>query len=97
MGCRRCTAAVCKCQSPSPAGRSAAIRDSNKSAVEQVTDGFSAKATVSADGKRTSTVRLYGLEESQGAEWLNFVRHNGLNRNRVFVHGMLTYDTLTIE
>ena len=69
----------------------------DQASVRGATDGFVATARVSANGVLPGvTARLFGLEDSPGAAWLEHAGRNGLNQNRVFVHGMLTYDTLAI-
>jgi hypothetical protein len=60
--------------------------------VRAIAGGHSTIARVSVDGQSRTTLKLYTLAGTPADEWLASVAHNGLGQDRVYVHGMLTYD-----
>jgi hypothetical protein len=60
--------------------------------VQKTGGGHSAIARVSLNGSSRSTLKIYTLEGSKADEWLAGVKANGLGDDRIYLHGMFTYD-----
>lgn len=60
--------------------------------VQAVNGGHSVIARVSLDGQSQATLKLYTLAGTQGDDWLKSAKAGAVGPNRVYVHGMLTYD-----
>jgi hypothetical protein len=60
--------------------------------IQAITGGHTAIARVSLDGQSRTTLKLYTLAGTPADTWLASVKTNGLGPNRVYVHGIITYD-----
>jgi len=60
--------------------------------IQTINGGHNAIARVSLDGQSRTTLKLYTLAGTPADQWLASVKSNGLGPNRVYVHGMITYD-----
>jgi hypothetical protein len=60
--------------------------------IQTIHGGHSAIARVSLDGQDRVTLKLYTLAGTEADQWLTAAKTNGLGSERVYVHGMLTYD-----
>jgi hypothetical protein len=60
--------------------------------VRTVNGGHSAIARVSLDGGSRITLKVYTLWGSDADKWLAKVEQSGQGSERVYLHGMLTYD-----
>ena len=60
--------------------------------IQAINGGHSAIARVSLDGQSRTTLKLYTLAGTSADDWLSSVKANGLGPNRVYVHGVITYD-----
>jgi len=60
--------------------------------VKAIKGGHTAIARVSLDGTTRTTLKLYTLAGSRSDEWLAGVLANGQGDQRIFLHGMFTYD-----
>ena len=72
------------------------VKSIEPGSVQEVDDGYFATASVTADGQRMATLRIYALAGSDAETWLAYVKTNGLGNKRVYLHGMLSYDTPAI-
>jgi hypothetical protein len=68
----------------------------SKELVHSIDGGHSAVARVSADGKSRRTLKLYTLTGSQVDSWLDDVMKGKKTSKRKMLHGLFTYDYLTI-
>jgi len=64
--------------------------------VREIPGGHTAIARVSFDGMSRTTLKLYTLAPSERDEWLVQVKNAGMGTNRIFLHGMFTYDYFSI-
>lgn len=64
--------------------------------VRKIEGGHTAIARVSLDGKSRTTLKLYTLEPSKANDWLAGVQASGIGDDRIFLHGMFTYDYFSI-
>ncbi len=60
--------------------------------VQKIDGGHSAIARVSLNGSSRTTLKIYTLDGSDADRWLADVKASGQDDNRVYLHGMLTYD-----
>jgi hypothetical protein len=60
--------------------------------VRTIGGGHSAIARVSLDGQSRTTLKIYTLRGSGADKWLAKVQSSGEGGDRVYLHGMLTYD-----
>jgi hypothetical protein len=60
--------------------------------IQAINGGHAAIARVSLDGQSRTTLKLYTLAGTPADQWLAAVKTNGLGADRVYVHGMITYD-----
>jgi hypothetical protein len=63
--------------------------------IQAINGGHTAIARVSLDGESRTTLKLYTIAGTQADQWLVGVKANGLGPDRVYVHGMITYDYLS--
>jgi hypothetical protein len=60
--------------------------------IQAINGGHTAIARVSLDGESRTTLKLYTIAGTPADQWLSSVKTNGLGPNRVYIHGMITYD-----
>ena len=60
--------------------------------IQKISGGHSAIARVSLDGSSRTTLKIYTIDGSDADKWLSRVKENGQGDDRVYLHGMLTYD-----
>jgi hypothetical protein len=60
--------------------------------VRTIGGGHSAIARVSLNGESRTTLKIYTLHGSDADKWLAKVQSTGQGGDRVYLHGMLTYD-----
>ncbi len=60
--------------------------------IKTIPGGHTAIARVSLNGESRTTLKLYTLRPSKSDQWLTKVKTEGMDEDRVFLHGMLTYD-----
>jgi hypothetical protein len=60
--------------------------------VQKIGGGHSAIARVSLNGSSRTTLKIYTLEGTKGDSWLAQVKASGQGDDRVYLHGMFTYD-----
>jgi hypothetical protein len=60
--------------------------------VQKISGGHSAIARVSLDGSSRTTLKIYTIDGSKADDWLASVKANGLGDDRVYLHGMFSYD-----
>jgi hypothetical protein len=60
--------------------------------VHQIGGGHSAIARVSLNGSSRTTLKIYTLAGSDADAWLARVKASGQGDERVYIHGMFTYD-----
>ena len=63
--------------------------------IQAINGGHTAIARVSLDGESRTTLKLYTIAGTPADQWLALVKTNGLGPNRVYIHGMITYDYLS--
>jgi hypothetical protein len=60
--------------------------------VQKIGGGHSAIARVSLNGSSRTTLKIYTLEGTKADSWLAQVKASGQGDDRVYLHGMFTYD-----
>lgn len=64
--------------------------------IQAINGGHTAIARVSLDGQSRTTLKLYTIAGTPADQWLASVKANGPGPDRVYVHGMITYDYLSL-
>jgi hypothetical protein len=60
--------------------------------VQKIGGGHSAVARVSLDGSSRTTLKIYTIAGSKADDWLASVKASGQGDDRVYLHGMISYD-----
>jgi hypothetical protein len=60
--------------------------------IQKIGGGHSAIARVSLNGSSRTTLKIYTIDGSEADSWLAQVKEDGMGDDRVYLHGMLTYD-----